>query len=103
MLLICLCINLLLFLAVEGTNFVAFQRRITFIQGVFRPGPNWKPILTDDNIITFFFMGSSLGLLPSGLISDRFGRKPVMWGGLTIYIAGAIGSILAPSLTWPRS
>lgn len=51
-------------------------------------------------VITFFFMGSSLGLLPSGLISDRFGRKPVMWGGLAVYIAGAIGSIFAPSLTW---
>jgi DHA1 family bicyclomycin/chloramphenicol resistance-like MFS transporter len=50
-------------------------------------------------VITFFFMGSSLGLLPAGLMSDRFGRRAVMWGGLTIYIIGAIGSILAPSLT----
>ena len=28
-------------------------------------------------VITFFFMGSSLGLLPAGLVSDRFGRKRV--------------------------
>ena len=51
-------------------------------------------------VVTFFFMGSSLGLLPAGLISDRFGRRTVMWGGLAIYISAAIGSALAPSLTW---
>lgn len=49
-------------------------------------------------LITFFFIGSSLGLLPAGVLADRFGRKPVMWGGLALYVAGAIMSILAPSL-----
>jgi len=49
-------------------------------------------------LITFYFMGNSLGLLPAGLLSDRFGRKAVMWGGLALYIAGAIGSIFAPTL-----
>lgn len=50
-------------------------------------------------VITAFFLGSSLGLLPAGLLADRFGRKAVMWGGLALYIAGAIASIFAPSLT----
>ncbi len=49
-------------------------------------------------IITFFFIGSSLGLLPAGLLADRFGRRPVMWGGLALYVLGAVLSILAPSL-----
>ncbi|HEY5662699.1 MAG TPA: MFS transporter [Ilumatobacter sp.] len=49
-------------------------------------------------IITFFFLGSSVGLLPAGMLSDRFGRRAVMWGGLALYVAGAIGSILAPSI-----
>lgn len=49
-------------------------------------------------LITFFFIGSSLGLLPAGLLSDRFGRRPVMWGGLGLYILGAIGSVMAPTL-----
>ena len=49
-------------------------------------------------IITFFFIGSSLGLLPAGILADRFGRRPVMWGGLALYIVGAVLSILAPSL-----
>lgn len=51
-------------------------------------------------LITFYLMGNSLGLLPAGLLSDRFGRKAVMWGGLALYIVGAIGSILAPTLEW---
>ena len=49
-------------------------------------------------IITFFFIGSSLGLLPAGILADRFGRRPVMWGGLVLYIVGAVLSIFAPSL-----
>lgn len=50
-------------------------------------------------LITFYLMGNSIGLLPAGVLSDRFGRRAVMWGGLALYIVGAIGSILAPSLT----
>lgn len=49
-------------------------------------------------LITFFFVGSSLGLLPAGVLADRYGRKPVMWGGLALYVVGAIMSVFAPSL-----
>jgi DHA1 family bicyclomycin/chloramphenicol resistance-like MFS transporter len=49
-------------------------------------------------IITFFFIGSSLGLLPAGILADRFGRRPVMWGGLALYVLGAVASVFAPSL-----
>jgi MFS transporter, DHA1 family, multidrug resistance protein len=49
-------------------------------------------------IITFFFIGSSLGLLPAGILADRFGRRPVMWGGLVLYIVGTVLSIFAPSM-----
>jgi DHA1 family bicyclomycin/chloramphenicol resistance-like MFS transporter len=49
-------------------------------------------------LITFYLMGNSIGLLPAGLLSDRFGRKAVMWGGLVLYVVGAIGSVLAPTL-----
>ena len=50
-------------------------------------------------LITVFLMGSSIGLLPAGLLADRFGRRPVMWGGLLLFIAGAIAASLASSLT----
>ncbi len=49
-------------------------------------------------LITFFLLGNSLGLLPAGLLADRFGRRAVMWGGLALYVVGAVGTILAPSL-----
>ena len=49
-------------------------------------------------LITFYLMGNALGLLPAGLLADRFGRRAVMWGGLALYVAGAVGSVLAPSL-----
>jgi DHA1 family bicyclomycin/chloramphenicol resistance-like MFS transporter len=50
-------------------------------------------------LITFFLMGSSAGLLPAGLLADRFGRRPVMWGGLVLYVAGAVMALFAPTLT----
>jgi DHA1 family bicyclomycin/chloramphenicol resistance-like MFS transporter len=49
-------------------------------------------------LITFYLMGNALGLLPAGLLADRYGRRPVMWGGLALYVVGAVGSVLAPSL-----
>lgn len=49
-------------------------------------------------LITFYLMGNSLGLLPAGILADRFGRRAIMWGGLALYVLGAVGSIFAPSL-----
>lgn len=49
-------------------------------------------------LITAFFLGNSVGLVPAGMLADRFGRRTVMWGGLAIYVAGAVASILAPTL-----
>ncbi len=48
-------------------------------------------------IITVFFMGMALAQLVWGPLADRFGRKPVLYAGSAIYIAGAVGSALAPS------
>jgi DHA1 family bicyclomycin/chloramphenicol resistance-like MFS transporter len=49
-------------------------------------------------LITYFLLGNSIGLLPAGLLADRFGRRAVMWGGLALYVVGAVGTIVAPSL-----
>ena len=49
-------------------------------------------------LITFFLIGSSAGLLPAGLLADRYGRRSVMLGGLVLYVAGALGALLAPTL-----
>ncbi len=49
-------------------------------------------------IVTTYFLGMSLAPLPYGALADRIGRKPVLWLSGAVYMVGAIGSALAPSL-----
>ena len=49
-------------------------------------------------LVTIFLLGQGLGVLPAGLLADRFGRRPVLWGGLVIYVVGAIAATLAPTI-----
>jgi len=49
-------------------------------------------------LVTVFMVGFGLGQLPAGLLADRFGRRPVLWGGVAVYIVGAIATTLAPTL-----
>jgi MFS transporter, DHA1 family, multidrug resistance protein len=51
-------------------------------------------------LITMFLLGNGLALLPAGLLADRYGRRRVLWGGLGLYLLGAIGAALSPSLGW---
>ncbi len=48
-------------------------------------------------VITVFFLGLAVAQLVYGPLADRFGRKPVLYLGSAIYMAGAIGSALAPT------
>jgi DHA1 family bicyclomycin/chloramphenicol resistance-like MFS transporter len=50
-------------------------------------------------VVTAYFLGMAAGQLPVGPLSDRFGRRPVLLGSLTLYIAGAIGATLATDFT----
>jgi DHA1 family bicyclomycin/chloramphenicol resistance-like MFS transporter len=49
-------------------------------------------------VITAFFLGLAAGQLVYGPLSDRFGRKPLLYAGLGLYIAGAAAAALAPTL-----
>ena len=49
-------------------------------------------------IITAYVIGTALGTLAYGPLSDRFGRKPALWVGFVLYGLGAAGSALSPSL-----
>ncbi len=49
-------------------------------------------------IVTTFLLGMGLGTLLTGPLSDAFGRKPVIFGGAVVYIAGAALGWAAQSL-----
>ena len=51
-------------------------------------------------LITAFFVGLAAGQIVYGPLSDRFGRKPMLYAGLGIYVSAAAAAAFAPSLNW---
>ncbi len=49
--------------------------------------------------ITVFFVGSGIGNLVYGPLTDAWGRKPVLLASLALYGTAALASALAPSLS----
>lgn len=49
-------------------------------------------------VITAYFLGLAFGQLFYGPLSDRMGRKKLLYVGMGLYVLGAIGSALSPSL-----
>ncbi|MGP1396663.1 MAG: multidrug effflux MFS transporter [Inquilinaceae bacterium] len=50
--------------------------------------------------LTAYFVAFGVAQLIYGPISDQVGRKPPLYVGLAIFIAGSIGCALAPSIAW---
>jgi len=50
-------------------------------------------------VITAYFVGLAAGQLFWGVLSDRFGRRPVLLVGLSLYVVAAVLSGLATSFT----
>ncbi len=48
--------------------------------------------------LSVFLMGFAIGQLFYGSISDRYGRKPVLYLGLGVYLAATIACIIAQSI-----
>jgi DHA2 family multidrug resistance protein-like MFS transporter len=46
--------------------------------------------------VTAYTLALVAGMLPSGLLGDRYGRKTLMLGGLAVFAAGSIGCAVAP-------
>ena len=49
--------------------------------------------------VTAYFFGLAIAQVVYGPLADRFGRKPTLYAGYSIYLLGAVASALAPSLT----
>lgn len=49
-------------------------------------------------VITIFFLGTGIGQLFMGPLSDALGRKPVIMGGLLLYMAACFAASFAQSL-----
>ncbi len=49
-------------------------------------------------VVPFFFIGLGLGHFIWGPMSDRFGRRPALLGGMAVYAFASIGAYFATSL-----
>ncbi len=48
--------------------------------------------------LSVFIFGVAVGQLVYGPLSDRFGRRPLLIGGLGLYVLGSLACALAPSI-----
>ena len=48
-------------------------------------------------IVTFFFLGLAAAQVFFGPLADRFGRKPVLYAGLALYVVSALAATFAPT------
>lgn len=59
--------------------------------------------IPDDRIgyaVTSYLAGFAGAQLVVGPLSDRFGRRPIILGGLCLFLAATVGCLLAPSAAW---
>lgn len=49
--------------------------------------------------VSVFFIGMAAGQLIAGPLSDRVGRRPMVFAGLILFICGGIAAVLAQSFT----
>jgi DHA1 family bicyclomycin/chloramphenicol resistance-like MFS transporter len=51
-------------------------------------------------VISAFLFGFAIAQLAYGPLSDRYGRRPIVLGGLALYLAAGIACAFAPSIDW---
>lgn len=50
--------------------------------------------------ISCFLIGVACGQIISGALSDRFGRRPILLGGIGISVVAGLGCTFAPTIEW---
>ncbi len=53
---------------------------------------------TGQQVISLFMIGTALGQLPAGFLSDRYGRIPVLYVGVAIFTAASIATSAANNI-----
>ena len=53
---------------------------------------------TGQMVVGFFLAGIALGQIPAGLVSDRIGRMPVLYGGIAIFTVAGIACAVTDSI-----
>ena len=48
--------------------------------------------------LTLYLVGLAVAQLVYGPLSDRFGRRPVLLAGLSVFLAGSLACVLAPNI-----
>jgi len=51
-------------------------------------------------VVGVYMIGFALGQIIYGPLSDRYGRKPVLYVSLLVYLAGTVFSMMAPSFEY---
>ena len=55
------------------------------------------PVNRPQEVLSTFLIGFGVGQFVMGPLSDRFGRRPVLLGGMTVYFVASVLAISAPS------
>ena len=65
-------------------------------------GRDLKVSNTNDTqlVISVIFLGTAVGQLACGPLSDSYGRKPLVFAGITIFIIGSLLCIFASEFSW---
>jgi len=50
-------------------------------------------------VVSMLFLGFAIGQFVVGPLSDRFGRRPAIFGGYVVFVAGCLLSIMSSNLT----
>lgn len=57
------------------------------------------PLLVQQTLSVYLFSFATM-MLFHGVLSDTFGRRPIVLGSLVIYSLASLGAVLAPSFSW---